>query len=367
MTGSGTIGDPYIIQNVTDLQNVENDLAAYYELEGDIDASATTGWNAGAGFLPISDFTGQLDGKGYTISDLFINRSATYQALISTLDTGGVLQNIKMTGVDITSDKQGIGALVANMTDGIVTDCTSSGTVDMSTAATRDYIGGLIGYIASGTVTLCSSSCTVTSLGDDYAGGLIGYVAGGTISKCFATGNVVGGDDVNGGFAGFVGVATIDQCYATGAVSGDRLNGGFVGYSAGAGAITNCYARGTVTSSGQYGGGFAGFNDNGFTIDDCYSTGAVSAASSAGGFCGTNQAATITNCFWDTETSGQATSDGGTGKTTAQMKTKATFTDAGWNFITIWYITSSINDGYPAFEGEDIGHPNVSIQGFILG
>ena len=39
MTGSGTQEDPYIIENVTDLQNIQNDLSAYYELGGNIDAS----------------------------------------------------------------------------------------------------------------------------------------------------------------------------------------------------------------------------------------------------------------------------------------------------------------------------------------
>ena len=33
MTGSGTVGDPYIIYDVNDLQDIELDLAAYYELE----------------------------------------------------------------------------------------------------------------------------------------------------------------------------------------------------------------------------------------------------------------------------------------------------------------------------------------------
>ncbi|GAJ10244.1 unnamed protein product, partial [marine sediment metagenome] len=73
------------------------------------------------------------------------------------------------------------------------------------------------------------------------------------------------------------------------------------------------------------------------------------------GFCQWNDG-TITNCFWDTETSGTETGVGGTngatGKTTAEMKTKSTFTDAGWDFTTpIWYIGATFNDGYPAFEG----------------
>ncbi|KKK59244.1 hypothetical protein LCGC14_3036340, partial [marine sediment metagenome] len=46
MTGSGTQGDPYIISDVDDLQAIENNLGSYYELGSDIDASATSGWNA---------------------------------------------------------------------------------------------------------------------------------------------------------------------------------------------------------------------------------------------------------------------------------------------------------------------------------
>jgi hypothetical protein len=55
----------------------------------------------------------------------------------------------------------------------------------------------------------------------------------------------------------------------------------------------------------------------------------------------------VTHSFWDVETSGQTTSADGTGKTTSEMKTQATFTDAGWNFDDIWAIASGTNDGYP--------------------
>jgi hypothetical protein len=40
--------------------------------------------------------------------------------------------------------------------------------------------------------------------------------------------------------------------------------------------------------------------------------------------------------FWDTETSGMATSFGGTGLTTAEMQTESTFT--GWDFVDVWYM-----------------------------
>jgi len=44
---------------------------------------------------------------------------------------------------------------------------------------------------------------------------------------------------------------------------------------------------------------------------------------------------TVSNCLWDRETSGQTRSDGGTGKTTAEMQDIATFSGAGWNIIAI--------------------------------
>jgi len=42
---------------------------------------------------------------------------------------------------------------------------------------------------------------------------------------------------------------------------------------------------------------------------------------------------TVSDSFWDTKTSGQATSAGGTGKTTAEMQDIATF--SAWDIITV--------------------------------
>ena len=50
--------------------------------------------------------------------------------------------------------------------------------------------------------------------------------------------------------------------------------------------------------------------------------------------------------FWDIESSGKTISDGGTGKTTAEMQTMSTFTDAGWDFTTpVWTIDEGVD--YP--------------------
>jgi len=50
---------------------------------------------------------------------------------------------------------------------------------------------------------------------------------------------------------------------------------------------------------------------------------------------GSNIEGTVSNSFWNTETSGQGSSAGGTGKTTAEMKDIVTFSGAGWNIIAV--------------------------------
>jgi len=372
MTGSGTLTDPYIIWDVDDLQAMENDLTAYYELANDIDASATSGWNGDAGFVPISDFIGELDGKDHTISNLYINRLGEYhQALFGRIgdltSTPVVLKNIKMTGVDITSNASYVAALVGYIrgTTCTISNCSSTGSVTMMTPG-YNYTGGLIGYMTGGIVKDCYSTCTVS--GVDRVGGLIAEMGDGDVDRCYATGNVSASRDFGGGLTGYLKNGSIDKCYATGAVTvGDDYGGGFVG-NIDNGIVSDCYARGSVTVTDVAAGGFAGMCYG--TLDNCYSTGAVSSEGVqwVGGFCGSGAEVRMTNCFWDTQTSGQSTSDGGTGKTTAQMTTESTFTGAGWDFTTpIWYINRTINDGYPAFIGvvrRIKGNPNIDQRMF---
>jgi hypothetical protein len=136
----------------------------------------------------------------------------------------------------------------------------------------------------------------------------------------------------------------IENCYTDGNVQGYQVVGGLVAENSG--SILNCYSRCSVTSSHPFcAGGLCAWNDAGGSIDKCYSTGAVTISSgTVGGLCGFNAGA-ITNSYWDTETSGQAVSDGGIGKTTVQMTSQATFT--GWDFTSIWAISPVYNSGYP--------------------
>ncbi|GAF81040.1 unnamed protein product, partial [marine sediment metagenome] len=80
-------------------------------------------------------------------------------------------------------------------------------------------------------------------------------------------------------------------------------------------------------------------------ISRSYSTGSVSGTTNVGGLLGDNEG-TVYLSFWDTETSGQSSSDGGTGLPTAEMQTASTFTDARWDFNTpVWTIDEGVD--YP--------------------
>jgi hypothetical protein len=85
-SGTGTSGDPYIINTLENLQWVSENSSAwssYFLQTSNIDASSTGGWNSGAGWSPIGNgwdtaFFGSYNGGGHTISGLTIHRNGNY-------------------------------------------------------------------------------------------------------------------------------------------------------------------------------------------------------------------------------------------------------------------------------------------------
>ncbi|MFA7578438.1 MAG: GLUG motif-containing protein [Candidatus Muiribacteriota bacterium] len=192
----------------------------------------------------------------------------------------------------------------------------------------EDFIG-LFGAIGNSTKNISNVFLSNINLtGQNKVGGLCGASIG-VISKVGVSGNITSVNDV-GGVVGRLGAevdsGSLDNAFSSVDIysTGTTHIGGLVGYTYDSN-ITNCYSVGEIT---------------GTSIDQL--KGLVGSISSS---------PIISNCFWDTQTSGQATtaSDKGTGKTTADMKTEATFTDAGWDFGSIWVIdgTGTINNGYP--------------------
>ncbi|MGC8844862.1 MAG: PASTA domain-containing protein [Candidatus Hydrogenedens sp.] len=119
---------------------------------------------------------------------------------------------------------------------------------------------------------------------------------------------------------------------------------GLFGNVGGGGEVTNLgIEEGWVIGGGDDTGILVGRN-NGGIVRNCYSTGRVSCSGEyVGGLVGYDNRGTVSQSYWDVETSGQSSSAGGTGKTTAQMKQQATY--VGWDFVYVWGIVE--NSSYP--------------------
>ena len=252
----------------------------------------------------------------------------------------GSISNCYSTGS--VSGLDDVGGLVGE-NEGTVSNCYSRSSV----TGTDSSVGGLVGENikerSPGTISNCHSTGPVSGL--DYIGGLVGFNLDGPITKCYSTGTVSGSTYV-GGLVGLNAYGSISNCYSASSASGTDGVGGLVGSNE-SGTISNSYSTGDVSGNCQI-GGLAGVDNGG--IINCYSTGSVAGNQDVGGLVGYKYAGQIINSFWDIESSGQTTSAGGTPKTTAEMKTKSTFTDAGWDFVEIWLINEGAT--YPVLRQE---------------
>ena len=183
--------------------------------------------------------------------------------------------------------------------------------------------------------------------------GLFGYLDSSGQVKNLGLENVqVVGHSSVGGLVGMNEYGTLMQSYSTGLVAGEQYVGGLVGYNTG--TVTHSYSMSSM-SGGIYVGGLVGINVG--TVTQSYSTGSVSGGELVGGLIGLDYGGTITNSYWDKETSGQTTSDGGEGKTTAEMKQQATF--VGWDFTTVWDIEENVTYPYLQALGQPVLPPTV--------
>ncbi|MFA6470268.1 MAG: T9SS type A sorting domain-containing protein [Bacteroidota bacterium] len=313
LVGDGTSGNPYQISTLNSLYWIAFSDTAWgksFVQTVDIDASETSSWSGG-GWTVIGNFTtyftGSYDGGHFAIDGLTINRAGTNdQGLFGVIYQGSVT-NLGMTNVNITGNS-GVAPITSYLyIDGSISNCYTTGTVS-GTA----FAAGLAAHVHTNSIVSTSlSSCTVTAT-EQAAGGLVSRFDQSSIENSLFLGSVWG-DEYVGGVTGFLYQSTVTNCYSAGAVAGNFSLGGLVG---------------------------------------------------------ANNSSTVSNSFWDIEVSGRSTSAGGTGKTTAEMKTQATFTDAGWDFEgettngtnDYWDLNVPVvyNNGYPFLAwqtGTEIGMP----------
>lgn len=324
MSGTGISSDPYIITNVSELQDIDLNLSAYYVLGNDINASDTKNWNGNEGWTSLGEgFLGELDGGNHTITGLYQNSSSGY-GMFSDIGAGAIVKNIYLVDSYIANNASQVISTFGYENRGLISNChVINGTVISLPGG--GACGGAAGFFSimeySGQFLNCSFNGTVEgSATSYYCAGFIFNAVDGSLDRCFFDGYVKSFYSSWGFAFGIIG-STVNNCYSTGTVEDTYL-----GSTEGSG-----FARGITLSY----------------INNSYSSCVLignSIPSLDFGFCLSN--VILNSCYWDINTSGQVNSGGGNGKTTTEMMQQATF--AGWDFTTpIWYITEGLT--YPTF------------------
>ena len=176
--------------------------------------------------------------------------------------------------------------------------------------------------------------------GSALAGGIVGDMDnfGIVLKNSYADATVTGTKWV-GGIVGLAGTDTkIFNSYSRGSVtrtgSGVGATGGLVGLLPQGSKIYNSYSHAVVSGIHAV-GSLTGDVGELSSVINSYSTGFVGSGASKGGIGGSintteGEEATLTNNFWDTETTGQAVDTSqGTGLTTSDMKVSCAGSTAG--------------------------------------
>ncbi len=302
VVGRGNLNDTIMIYDVHDLQNMNLDLGGHYALANHIDASETVGWNDGAGFEPVGTgtdmFTGTLDGRGYSITELYINRESSNQGLFGYMGPGGSVSNVSMIDVNITSWGS-TGGLVGNNVHGVIHNSSVTGSVYGSS-----WYRGLLVGLNHGDIYDCYSTGNVTN--GNYLGGLVGENQG-LIYDSYSVSRIYG-DYHLGGLVGRNNGGTIRDSYAHGDISGIYYLGGAVGLSRN-GEISNVSSHGNIEGL-HYLGGLLGYNDNN-TVEDSFSSAKISGEQYLGGLIGYNIDGYVTNSIAEGSVNGTSTQVGG--------------------------------------------------------
>nr|BFD40245.1 GLUG motif-containing protein [Pseudomonas sp. FFPRI_1] len=305
-------GEAYrVIQDTTQLQAIDQDLAGRYVLGNSINSSARLTSIGGQ-----QAFSGIFDGLGNTLSGLTINSNGTDGGLFAS--SSGSIGNLKLASLTIngampTSGSSAVGGLVGR-NSGRIANVSASDLRVNAKSRQDNVIGGLVGINSGGSID--NASITGVVLGNTLtsaAGGLVGENrqlegSGGTVTNSSADVRLTASiaSNAEGGVGGLVGInhqGLIADSSSAGAVSsgnsysykGTNL-GGLVGYNQG-GRIERSQSSATVSGTGaSNAGGLVGRNESG-RISDSVASGRLQGNSfaTAGGLVGLNHDSVLRN------------------------------------------------------------------------
>lgn len=331
--GAGIEGDPYIIETVEQLQEIKNHVDKHFLLAGDVDASATAGWNRRGSYRAVAiGETGEaveylLPHKPVQEGSvrIYLEGSERTEGFAVDYERGAVIFEMQPGELYSLADENGKARIEADYEtaydnyEGFEPIRRFEGVFD----------GG--GGVISGLYINRPESGYVSLFGDIRPGSRIMNVG---VQEVDITGR-----DRVGGLVGNS-LSVIESCYTTGRVYGKWRVGGLAAVNF-QGEISNSYSRADVEGPGTEKGGLVGLQYQS-VLENSYASGRVSGDSRVGGLFGltnTRGGFKAVNSFWDTEASGRERSAGMSsemrveGKNTAGMKSLETFAGAGWDIV----------------------------------
>ena len=296
-----------------------NDDASYISTSNKVIWTTDAGWQP-IGFIRSSDcshmdsncFSSTFEGNGKRISNLWISRGSSAEAVALFGINNGSIRNLGLSELQVEGNSN-VGALVGINEGSII-----NSDVDGSVAGTSDKVGALVGENGAN-AAIINSRARGDVIGSSFTGGLSGPNSGKIINS-YAAVDVGGKGGTIGGLAARSSGSSseIINSYATGAVSSDGTAGtaekigGLLGSIEDRAQLINSYAIGNVAGSGATIGGLIGAKA-GMT--------------------------TATSSYWNAGTSDQTDSAGGTSKTTVELQTPtgasgiyANWSAADWDF-----------------------------------
>lgn len=308
--GQGTEENPYLITSYDDLIELSTTPSywitnSYFIQTNDIDATNTCYLNNGEGFSSIgfhpNYFNGNYDGQGYSISNIYINKTTICAALF------GWTENAEIKNTNI---------------------------IDINISCPL-YSAGIIGVAYSSTVINCSSSGYITSTNSTpHCAGIVGVVVGDCKILNSYSSVTIDGNAALGGITNLsTGFLEIENCYFTGIITGNTKIGGIIGQNHLPEHVTirNCYVKASITSGApELSGVIIGDNKNS-TITSCV-------YQDNGSLQGVGTESQISDL---PESSILALSE-------SEMKMADSYINLGWDLNTMWLLDdTSINNGYP--------------------
>ena len=269
----------YSVSSVEDLLKLHNmskagllETGSEFVLANDIDLKEyCKAEEANGGWTPIKLSSATLDGNGYTISNLYINRpSSGYQAFLADGAVSAV-KNLKLENVDITAASN-VGAFMSGYVGngvGNYVNCSATGKI-----VAKKYVGAIVGAGFYSNVTSCYADMDIT--GTDSVGGLYGCANYSSCTSSYFKGSVTGNNNI-GGIVGS-GYGTISNSKVVATICGNSNVGGICSDR----PVSRSYFDGSIVGNDKV-GGISGAG----TVTNCIVEGAVRGTSAAGVFTGT--------------------------------------------------------------------------------